>query len=594
MIQPFLNSIPTGLVYSAAFEPGWILATLGFILWVGFNAWQKSRFNSGKESDEERKLLRKKEIDEAMGMADEVLEKKLGYYARLSTQGREKFRSRLQVILATKTFIGKEGLRLTPEIEIMTAAAFVQVTFGLEHFQLPRFSKIVIYPDVFYNKLLERNLKGSASPIGVLRFSWKHIRYGYAIGDDNINLALHELAHALKVTVQEEDVHDGHLYEELQEFLEEGEEIRDAILAGKMDLIRKYAATNAHEFFACCVEYFFESPEHFKQNLPDQYRLLCEVLLQDPTNADGDYAFQQLKWGKPKRRKSRKGFGINANADDGAYPWIPGFLILGLFVGIPVAIGTTYHTDSPASTMWLFYGTIVSVGLLFFFRKFLLSGYMSTTSFSFFLFLGWTPILAAGALTLNFLVPVYSFQEKVPVSKIKIHEYKYFVVVKNSPYSGLRRGIEIDQVTGTSIRHRMPGVTATYEAHYGLFGLLVIDDIVGFEGGTAISEKAKNLYESLEKTEDGQVEKRLEWKYLFIIPNAQFTDEFVTDMESVGFMDFKRTTLTPGISMYTFKEVEVYNTQESWSERVLEVEQLASRNDVVLSHLEAKEPRRYR
>lgn len=46
--------------------------------------------------------------------------------------------------------------------------------------------------------------------------------------------------------------------------------------------LRPYAGTNREEFFAVCVEQFFEQPEESKENCPERYFTLANLLKQDP------------------------------------------------------------------------------------------------------------------------------------------------------------------------------------------------------------------------------------------------------------------------------------------------------------------------
>jgi Mlc titration factor MtfA (ptsG expression regulator) len=68
------------------------------------------------------------------------------------------------------------------------------------------------------------------------------------------------------------------LYEDMQQYRETQTYLRD------------YAFTNTHEFFAVCVEHFFETPLHFYQKYPDLFKDLCNVLNQNPLNTKNDYA----------------------------------------------------------------------------------------------------------------------------------------------------------------------------------------------------------------------------------------------------------------------------------------------------------------
>ena len=51
--------------------------------------------------------------------------------------------------------------------------------------------------------------------------------------------------------------------------------------AGEMNLLGSYAATNYQEFWAVCVENFFERPSSFKIQLPELYDAICKLLNQD-------------------------------------------------------------------------------------------------------------------------------------------------------------------------------------------------------------------------------------------------------------------------------------------------------------------------
>jgi len=46
-------------------------------------------------------------------------------------------------------------------------------------------------------------------------------------------------------------------------------------------MLGSYAATNYQEFWAVCVENFFERPSTFKIQLPELYDAICKLLNQD-------------------------------------------------------------------------------------------------------------------------------------------------------------------------------------------------------------------------------------------------------------------------------------------------------------------------
>jgi len=46
-------------------------------------------------------------------------------------------------------------------------------------------------------------------------------------------------------------------------------------------MLGSYAATNYQEFWAVCVENFFERPSSLKIQLPELYAAICKLLNQD-------------------------------------------------------------------------------------------------------------------------------------------------------------------------------------------------------------------------------------------------------------------------------------------------------------------------
>lgn len=462
--------------FASAFEPGLIFALL-FALGIGVVKYRNSLADKVvREQEDERKELKLKEIRELLKSADGILNEKLSYYERLSNTGKEKFRKRLQYVLANKTFYGKEGLKLTDEMQIITAAAFVQITFGFKSYGLDRFDKIAIYPSIFYNKLLDRNLRGSTSPIGVIRFSWKHIEAGYADQNDNINLALHELAHALKVVVDEFDDSDDHLLREMEDFLESGTEVRNAILNGKLELIRKYASVNEHEFFACCSEYFFESPDDFKARLPVLYRKMTEVYQQDLTRPDLDYAFTEFKPKVKLRRRRETEKLTTAAVIEANSEWVQWIIITGLFLGMPLTIFFSLSLESTALTILLFFGTIAVGGLILFYRRFLMTGFMNNDSFILFFFAGWIPTIAAAALIVNTLIPVYSFEvvDKVESTFVNQDGFQLRIHPVSSSRT-VRDGLPVERRSVQWVNDHLPNVVVRSRVYYGVFGLKVYD-----------------------------------------------------------------------------------------------------------------------
>ena len=211
------------------------------------------------------------------------------YYAGLSKEGRKKFISRLIFLIVQKRFEGREGEEITIEKKIVVLGALVQLTYGLDKFTIKKFSFIALYPSIFYSKLVKGKVKGLTVSRGIILLSWTHAYKGFHNATDNLNLALHEWSHALVIDHKDDDIYwlyttlNKHLkkmdtfYKEMKKYQEERSYLRD------------YALTNTQEFFAVCVEHFFETPAEFYQNHKDIFYVLCIILNQNQLNSKNDY-----------------------------------------------------------------------------------------------------------------------------------------------------------------------------------------------------------------------------------------------------------------------------------------------------------------
>ena len=207
-----------------------------------------------------------------------------GYYMGLSIDEKKIFVERAQKFLQVIVFEGRRGLKINSDIKMFVIDAFVQITFGLKNFVLPKFQRVIVYPDSYYNQLTGRMHKGEVNPRGAIVFSIKSLLNGYANPNDSINLGLHELAHALFYSLTNDKGKQPELEQSTKKFTLLALKEIENINSNKTHIFRKYATTNVSEFFAVAVENFFESPQAFKHSLPHVYQSLSELLNQDPAN----------------------------------------------------------------------------------------------------------------------------------------------------------------------------------------------------------------------------------------------------------------------------------------------------------------------
>ena len=226
-------------------------------------------------------------------MLQAILKKRNPYYSNLSENGQKKFEVRLQEFMRSKTFIGRQNLVVTDEMRILISAAAVQLAFGLDNFTFSNLHTINIFPGIFHSKLYNASFKGLTTRDGVISLSWEHFQAGYANDTDKLNLGLHELAHALHIDLSDKKRINTHFSEYLKKWKRGVLNDFYKLKAGRIPFLRSYGSSNLYEFFAVCVEHFFEMPEEFQKQLPNLYGYTAFLLNQDPINTREDYQLRK-------------------------------------------------------------------------------------------------------------------------------------------------------------------------------------------------------------------------------------------------------------------------------------------------------------
>jgi Mlc titration factor MtfA (ptsG expression regulator) len=216
----------------------------------------------------------------------------ISYFNSLTADLQKLFLYRVHHFRSIKHFhyIGMEELL---EIPILISAAAVQLTLGLEKFELHYFHDIFITPDAYRfsgesengserDPSQENIFVGHVSPTGIY-ISWKYFLQGYADTTDNVNVAIHELAHALEhESFMEEAGVDPEFRHDFAQFSTVCGPAFAKRASEAASYLRDYAFTNVQEFWAVSVEAFFENPTALKEHMPELYGILCAILNQDP------------------------------------------------------------------------------------------------------------------------------------------------------------------------------------------------------------------------------------------------------------------------------------------------------------------------
>jgi Mlc titration factor MtfA (ptsG expression regulator) len=212
-----------------------------------------------------------------------ILAKYAVHYQRLGPEDRKRFEHIVASFIHDKEWRGV-GMRVEEEMKVMVSACAAELLLGFPDIALSHFETIVLYPEAYRSRSTGRMHLGEVRPkAGMIIISWSDFLHGYAHTRDAHNVGLHEMAHALWFENKIQNGEHNFLHPELlQDWIDHADAEIERIKSGKSRLLRSYAGTNQPEFFAVAVEYFFERPKDFKEDLPELYATLSAMLRQDP------------------------------------------------------------------------------------------------------------------------------------------------------------------------------------------------------------------------------------------------------------------------------------------------------------------------
>jgi Mlc titration factor MtfA (ptsG expression regulator) len=204
------------------------------------------------------------------------------YFNELPLESKRKFVKRVYQFKASKKF-HYIGLETNEDTAILVSASAIQVTFGLKNYMMSYFKDIYVLADAYHMDNDEELYIGHVAPDGIY-LSLRHVLYGYSQKTtDNVNVAVHEMAHALVYNnFFAQYGADTHFRLNYEKFSSSTGAILADVITNRRSYLRSYAFSNLHEFWAVSVEAFFVNPTGLKANMPELYSVLCRVLNQDP------------------------------------------------------------------------------------------------------------------------------------------------------------------------------------------------------------------------------------------------------------------------------------------------------------------------
>lgn len=209
----------------------------------------------------------------------QILEKNFPFYNRLTFKKRRYFEHRVKEFVSKYEFVGKD-VEITQTMEMLIAGTYVMLTFGLRKYLINLFLRVIVYPSSYYSSSNDAYHKGEFNPqLKTIVFSWEDFVLGHATSNDNINLGLHEFAHALHFhCLKSNDSSAVVFQDEFNKLMRYyNDENLNAELRSK-GYFRLYAYQNQFEFLAVILEHFFETPSQFKKEHSELFTIVKDML----------------------------------------------------------------------------------------------------------------------------------------------------------------------------------------------------------------------------------------------------------------------------------------------------------------------------
>ncbi len=212
-----------------------------------------------------------------------ILESQFSFYQKLDKKKKRYFEHRVAKFIKSHSFKGRKGVYIDDQKKVLISATAIMLTFGYRDFIFKSLDKFLIYPKVFYSKLNNADHKGEFNPgYKAIVFSWEDFMQGYDIDNDNFNLGIHEIVHAMHFdylrksnTTITASIFINH-YDKLKRFLNENPWYRDNLVKSKY--LRSYAFNNNFEFIAVLIESFMETPLELRTQFPEIYDHVKKML----------------------------------------------------------------------------------------------------------------------------------------------------------------------------------------------------------------------------------------------------------------------------------------------------------------------------
>lgn len=241
--------------YAVWLIPFVVIATLIFIFSPQINWWWYSR--------RPPKL--------ATGLT-QLLERYSGFYQRLSSEAKQKFRGRVALFCMGTDWepMAFEEEAVPSDVQSVLAHQAVMLTFGRETFLFEKFEKVIVYPFPFATPEYPYDHASELyAPDGCLLFSAQQVMQAFTEPADWYNVALHEYAKAFVLTYPEEpypQFASDDIWEKLQ-----------AVSGMPRGHVESVIGIKGAEVLPVAIHHYFIFPERFREVFPAEASVFGDI-----------------------------------------------------------------------------------------------------------------------------------------------------------------------------------------------------------------------------------------------------------------------------------------------------------------------------
>jgi len=201
----------------------------------------------------------------------ELLQERLPFYQKLSTQDKTKFETRVEYYVMGNEFIPNGWKKIPYDIQAWVAVNPIMLTFHQEDYLLNKFERVVIYPHSFPSPKYPEQIHSSEvfEEDGVVLFSSEKLLPGVMQPRLYFNIGLYEYAKVYQLMYPNNDYPsmskiDWLAFEQIVNYTQKKLEV--------------YIGLNNLNEWGVLAALFFSHPEEMREKLPEHYEKVREIL----------------------------------------------------------------------------------------------------------------------------------------------------------------------------------------------------------------------------------------------------------------------------------------------------------------------------